>query len=527
MTPQSFKKRFKAAKTNKQKNWETLYREVMELFCPNRENFYTSQPGQKKGRSVYTSSPTIALDKASNNIHASLTPHMKRWVNLKPGRLIPEEEKKDSAEVLDEIKNTLFDHIHTSNFDLAISEFYKDILIGTAALMVTGTEKEPLIFTSVPLNELYITTGALGTVDTVYRRYEIKAGVIEETWDDANIPDDIKKIAAEDPDKKFWVIEGTMPKKFKQYNPVLEKEETVDGYGYYVVLEKFMDNFLVDREMKISPWIVARWSVMSGEEWGRGPAIHCFNDAKTLNQFIKLHMQSMEINVHPTYTVVDDGVINISAIRVGPGAMLPVSANDGMFGPSIKPLPVGGNLQAGQMEIDRLETSINDQMHTEAIGRVDLPVKTATEISIRQQELAKRIGSAYGRLQYELIKPLVNICLYQLDKYNLISMNDFKVDGHTIAIDAVSPLAQSQQQDDLNNVIRYVEFAMGAFGPQIGLSLMKPEEVMDFVSDQLNIPPKLKNDPAEKQQKKQLLEQLMMQQMQEGQPNEQAAQQVQ
>lgn len=519
MTPQQFKKRFGTAKTNKQKNWESLYREAMELFCPNRENFYNNQPGQKKGRNVYTSSPYIALDKAANNIHSSLTPHMKRWVNLKPGRLVPDEQRKDSAESLDKIKNTLFDHIFASNFDLAISEFFRDIMIGTAALMVTGTAKEPLMFHSVPLNELYISTGARQTVDTVYRRYEVKVGAIKDTWDDAKIPQDVLDMAEKDPDKKLWCIEGTMPKRIKKYDMETEQEITVDGYGYNVILEKFSDSFVVDRDMEVSPWLVARWSVMSGEEWGRGPAIMCLDDCKTLNQFIKLHMQSMEINVHPTYTVVDDGVINISAIRVGPGAMLPVSANDGVFGPSIKPLPTGGNLQAGQMEIERLESAINDQMYTESIGRVDLPVKTATEISIRQQELAKRIGSAYGRLQYELIKPLINLCLHQLDKLNIISMNDFKVDGHTIAIDAVSPLAQSQQQDDVNNVIRYVEFAMGAFGPEAGMALMKPEEIMDFIGDQLNIPPSIVPSPAEKQEKQQLLQQLSMQQQMEQAPN--------
>lgn len=524
MTPQEFRKRFGAAKTNKQKNWETLYREAMELFCPERENFYRSIPGEKKGRQVYTASPYIALDKAANNIHASLTPHMKRWINIKPGRLIPDEQKKESAEQLSQIRDTLFDHIFTSNFDLSISEFFRDLMIGTAALMVTGTEKEPLIFHSVPLNELYISTGAMGTVDNTYRRYEIKVGVIEDTWDDAVIPKDVQDMIKSDPDKKLWIVEGTVPKRIKKFDMKTEKDIEVDGYGYYVMIEKFSDAFLVERDMDVNPWIVARWNVMSGEEWGRGPAIVCLNDAKTLNQFVKLHMQSMEINVHPTYTIVDDGVINIGAIRVGPGAMVPVSANDGVFGPSIKALQSGGNLQAGQMELERLETAINDQMYTEPLGPVNLPVKTATEISIRQQELAKRIGSAYGRLMYELIKPLVNLCLHQLDKYNVINMNEFKVDGHTIAVDAVSPLALSQQQDEVNNVIRYVEFAMGAFGPEIGLSMMKPEEVLEFIGNQLNVPPNIQNSPAEKMEKKQMLEQLMTQQVQQGVPDGQQQQ---
>jgi hypothetical protein len=97
--------------SKKKTNWETLYRDAMELFCPQRENFYHQISGQKKGRQVYTSAPYIALDKASNNMHASLTPHMKKWIQLKPGRLIPEDEKENAFQALQTITNTLFDFV--------------------------------------------------------------------------------------------------------------------------------------------------------------------------------------------------------------------------------------------------------------------------------------------------------------------------------------------------------------------------------------------------------------------------------
>jgi len=516
MKVEAFKKRFKAAKAKKTVNWETMYREVMELFCPQREAFYKPIAGEKKGRQVYTSAPYVALDKAANNIHASLTPHMKKWVHLKPGRLISADQMDTATKSLEQITSTLFEHLFASNFDLAASEFYKDMMIGTAALLVNGTPKNPLIFTAVPLHELYISTGALGVVDTVFREYKIKVGAIMDTWEDAKMSEDLKQMEASDPEKEIEVVEGTMPKKIMRFNPQSEQDEEVDGYGYYVCWNKG-EGYLVERDMPVSPWIVARWSVLSGEEWGRGPAIMAFNDAKTLNQFIKLHMQSMELTVHPMYTIVDDGVINISAIRIGPGAMIPVSANDGVFGPSIAPLRSGGNFQAGQIEIQRLENTINDQMYTDAIGSVTLPVKTATEISIRQQELSKRIGSAYGRLQYEMIKPLINACLYHLDRLNIINMNDFRVDGQNISVEAVSPLALGQAQDDINKVREYVEFALGAFGPEIGLSLLKPQEIMDFMANNLNVPSDIKMTEEDRAAQMQQLQQLAMQQGQ--QPN--------
>jgi hypothetical protein len=487
MNLNDFKKKFQEAKTIKQVNWETLYRNTMELFCPHRENFYNRQSGEKKGRNVWSSSPYIALEKSANNMHSVMTPHQRRWVNLRAGRLIPDDQKEKANQDLQEITNTLFDHINASNFDLAVSEFYKDLNIGTGAILVNGTEKNPLMFTTIPLHELFILPGEMNTVDTVFRKYKIAHRNIEKTWEDAKIGVDLAEAIKSNPDKEIEVIEGTVPKKVKMFNIKTGREEEIDGYGYYVCIEGSSNGYIVERDMPINPWIVVRWSLFSGDVWGRGPAIICYDDAQTLNEFIKLHMQSMQLNVHKVYTIVDDGVINVQNIKIKPGVFLPVSANDGAFGPTIKSLDSGTNLQASQIEVQRLEASINDQLYTEALGPITLPVKTATEISIRQQELAKRIGSAYGRFQYEFTKQFVNICLYQLDKFNIISMNDFKVDGHNIAIEAVSPLAQSQQQEDINNMTRLIEFAMGVFGPDITMSEIKPAEVLKFIGDGLNV----------------------------------------
>lgn len=505
MNKEAFLKRFKQAEARKQTNWRTLYRDTMEIFCPQRENFYQNIPGEKKGRQVYTSSPYTALDKASNNMHSSLTPHMKRWVELKPGRLISKEEKKDAEVVLQNITRVLFDHIHASNFDLAASEFYKDICIGTAAILVSGTPTQPLIFTCVPLHELYILRGPLGTIDKVFRKYKVPAGAIKDTWGDAKIGGDIAAIAKDNPDKEVELVEGVVPKRI-----VVNGEER-DGFGYYVCSPK-MDGYLVQRDMPINPWIVARWSVLAGEEWGRGPAIVAYSDAKTLNEFIKLHLQSMQLTVHPMYTAVSDGVINIHNIRIGPGKIIPVAANGGAMGASIQPLSTGGQFNVGQLEIQRLEASINDQMYAEPLGPINMPVKTATEVSIRQQELSKRIGSAFGRLQYEFVKPLINACLYQLDRLGIVNMNDFKIDGQTISVDAKSPLAQGQAQEDINNVIQYVQFAVGAFGPQAALSMMKPDAIMDFMATELNVPLSIKLTDAEREQAKEQLQALALQQ---------------
>lgn len=496
MKADAFKRRFKSAKSHKQHAWENHLREAMQLFCPNREGFYRHVDGQKKGIDLYTSAPYIAMDKASNNIHSSYTPPQRKFTELKPGINVPKELKQKASADLQTINDTLFSFIFASNFDMAISEFYKDLLIGTAALLIQGTKDTPLYFTCVPLNQLYFLEGANGSVDTVFREYKVALRNIEATWGDATISNDLKTQIEESPDKEVTVIEGTIPKKIMVFDPQLNKDIEVNGFGYYVTIEKH-SGYLVERELTYNPWVVARWSTLSGEIWGRGPAIVALNDAKTLNQFIKLHMQGLEITIHPVFTVVDDGIINVQNMRIQPGTTIPVSANDGVFGPSIKQLTSNRDMQSSQIEVARLEQSINDQMYTEPLGRVTLPVKTATEISIRQQELSKRIGSAYGRLNHEFRNPFINACLAVLDANGHINMNKYKVDGRIIDLESVSPLAQMQRQDEIDNLFAAIEFAAGFYGPQAAAAYYPPNKVLPFLNVELNISSDVINTPEQ------------------------------
>jgi len=200
-------------------------------------------------------------------------------------------------------------------------------------------------------------------------------------------------------------------------------------------------------------------------------------------------LKNASLAVAGAYTVADDGVININNIRIQPGALIPVASNGGgVNGPSIAPLPRSGDFQVGQILLDELRQSVNDMLFASPFGPVDLPNKTATEIAMRQQELSRHIGSAFGRLQFELLGPLVNRVLHLLEEQGLIDLSHFKVDGGVIAIEHVSPLALSQDQAELTNLLRYGETMTQLFGPQLGLALTKPHLFAQKVAQLLGVP---------------------------------------
>ena len=485
--PQKILKRFRSAESRKS-NWETFYEEALDYYAPQFETFTKRAKGDQyrgQGR-LFDSTPQAALMKFASNLQSSLVPPMKTWIKLIPGKSI-EQNRDEAAVQLEGITKTMFSVLKNSNFDTQVSESFLDLAMGTGALQChKGNRKEPIRFVAVPLSEIFFDEGPHGRVDAAFRRFEVPMRAIKETWEDAKLPESLATKLKTNPDHKIKVIEATIPEEVTL--PDADgKPVKVQGYKYTVITNNGQ-HVLVERTQRSSPWIIFRWSVRPGEIYGRGPAIMALSDTKTINKTKELILKNASFAVVGAYTVADDGIINVRNIRVKPGAMIPVTSNPGgVSGPTISALPRTGDFNVGQLVLQDLRNSINEIMFADPIGPIDAPVKTATEVSIRQAELSKRIGSAFGRLQFEFLNPLVNRILYVLDELDLINLNDFVVDGQFIDIEHISPLAQAQEQEALVAIERLLMILNQSFGPQLAAQMINIPEMVEKIADLLNI----------------------------------------
>lgn len=501
-------KRFKAASTRKAL-WDETYHDAMEYAAPQRETFYEQTKGQPKdgGQTVFDSTAQDAVMTGVSNLHSSLTPPMKRWIELRAGSSL--DSNKDLEASLSSITEVMFSHLHNSNFDTQIVESYHDLFFGTGALLVfEGDVDRPFNFVNVPLSQLFLEEGPHGRIVSSFRKFKLTSRNILEQWPDADISS-IKDVIDESPDKEIELIEATLPLKYTTYDPKTDSDIEVDGFGYYVMPCKGKDkSIIVRRKMRTSPWIVFRWANLPGEIYGRGPILTALPAIKTLNEQVKILLQAASIATLGMYTVADDGIVNLDNIKLGGGALIPVTSNGSQVqGPTLSPLPTPGNPNLAQLVIETQQSQIRRILFGDPLGDVNLPVKTATEVSLRQQELAKRIGSAFGKLQFELISPLVNRLLDILDNLGLIDLGDFKVDGNTLAIEHISPLAQAQDEEDVLRNIRYVQTIGELFGPQMAMAFVDPFKFSRSLANKLNIDPNMLPSKEDEQMMKQALTQ--------------------
>ena len=482
-------KRFDLAKKRKTQ-WQELYEEALEYAAPHRETFTSDldTPGQDKmGRGlVFDSTALDSMQKFASNLQSSLVPPFKDWIRLKPGSAVAEEEGLE--EILKEVTKVFFSHIHNSNFDTQIAESFLDLAVGTGALLLLkGTVDQPFQFVNVPLSQLFLEEGPNGIINTSFRQSKIQIRNIEKTWLDAEIPEKLLEKTNRDPNVEIKILEATIADKITMFNSETNRDELIDGFKY-IVIDIETKSVLVEREQRSSPWLVFRWSTIPGEIYGRGVLLFALPDIKTLNKTKELLLQSASIAIFGMYTVEDDGIINMENIELGPGAMIPVDSNGRQGrGPSIQPLIASGSPDLGQIIIQDLKQNIKSIMFADPLGPVDLPVKSATEISLRQQELAKRIGSAFGKLQFELLTPLVNRGLDILDELGLINLGPFRVDGNIIAIEHVSPLAMAQEEEEFVNMVRLAELVSSLYGPQVLLGMIPPDRFITEAARKINV----------------------------------------
>jgi len=175
--------------------------------------------------------------------------------------------------------------------------------------------------------------------------------------------------------------------------------------------------------------------------------------------------------------------------------VIPVGSNNNA-NPSIRRLDTGANLQLTQFVMNDLQMNIKKALFND-LRDPSGAVRSATEVAIESRELAKRIGSAFGRLQTEVLVPIIKRVASILTRRGLIQ--PIQLDGQDIDIKFTSPLARSQDSEDILNVQQAVQFVLQNAGPDQAKIGFKLEDFGTWVAQKSGMPAELVRNDSEKQ----------------------------
>jgi hypothetical protein len=449
--------------------WRPLLEAAYGLFLPQRDPFNPGMTGAQKGGQVLTSTPARALKKFASRTQQGMLPANRQWTKLKAGMDVPEGDRDGANRFFEKQTEILFQHLNHSNLQTQAHEAILDMGISTGALLVQdGGPERALRFTAVPPHELLVDEGPFGEIEDVFRTRRLKRRIIERNWPQFAYSSQAEqsvagKTAEEKEEVELDIVEATI------FDPVAREFD-------YLVIEREAKHLGFSERVEESPWVIFRWSVAAGETLGRGPVLDALPDARTLQRVKELVLQNAALAVAGVYTAQDDDVLDVWNISLEPGAVVPVAQHD-----SLKALETSHDFDVANLIIADLERSIMECMMALELGAVDAtPVKTATEWLVREQETAKDQGAGLGRIQSELVMPVVKKAVAILVRRQLLA--PFKVDGKEVELEPDSPLSRAQAEEEILRV-QTVLGVLAPLGPQVVGSVLKLDVIARKIAE--------------------------------------------
>ena len=483
------------------RKWEHIFDECYELTMPGRETFAIQTGGDVRTDRIFVATAVTGLPEFASRLQAGLMPTFAEWTSLAAGSDVPEDEVEQVNADLKTITKKMFETLRNSNFNQEVHETFMDLGVGTGCLLaLEGDAVEPIHWAAIPLPRVAFNIGPTGTIDAIYREHSLRLDQITQIWRRAKFSPDVVQKSKSNPDQKFLVVEEELR----------DRTKVEPTYDYKVVLKSEEEIIHEERYSGIgsSPWIVFRWSKASGEVYGRGPVLNTLPAIKTLNLTIQLILENADQSIQGLWQYDDDGIINVDTIELDPGTVIPRSP--GTRG--LEPLENPGRLDVAQLILDDMRHNVRKAMFNEGLGAPEGTPMSATEVSSRMADLARQIGSAFGRLQYELVTPVIQRVIYVLKKKGIIQTP--QADGRIIKIVATSPLSRAQVEQEITDMERYAMTLVQMFGPQLAQIFIDHENYALTLASKLDLDAGIVRPKAEREQIAQAIAQAAQQQAQ-------------
>jgi hypothetical protein len=502
--------RFDRLKTGRQ-NWETHWQEVADYMQPRKADVTkTRSKGDKRTEQIFDSSPIQAVELLAASLHGMLTNPSTPWFSLryKDEGLDADDEAKLWLEGVTETMYTAFNR---SNFQQEIFELYHDLItFGTAAMFIEEDQNDLLKFSTRHINEIYVTENDKGRIDTVYRRFKITLRAAAQQFG-GGLSEEAKRKVDKDPFDEIDILHAVYPR--QDFNPAKKDKQNMEFESVY--LEYKNGNELSVGGFVEFPFVVPRYLKASHEIYGRSPAMTALPDVKMLNEMSKTTIKAAQKQVDPPLLVPDDGFL--LPVRTVPGGL-----NFYRSGTRdrIEPLNIGANNPLGLNMEEQRRNSIREVFYVNQLMLQQGPQMTATEVIQRNEEKMRLLGPVLGRLQSELLKPMIDRCFAILLRNNQFAQAPDFLSGQDIEIEYVSPLAKAQKSTELSSITRAIEILGSLANVAPVFDYINFDALVKHVADLVGVPQKVlklqSQVNAEREQQAQLAEQqAQMQQMQQ------------
>jgi hypothetical protein len=457
-------RRFDRLQTTR-RDYENAWQEIRELVLPHHSDFQRKFPiGDIRSTAIFDGTAVDAAEELANEITTNTTSATDRWFSL---------EVTDDVEGLNQDPDVIgwleavADSIYTQ-YSHPASKFYQTIYEANQELVGFGTSiinqewvDGHLLFRAFPLADCYLDQNSKNQIDTVYRCLEYDSRQLIQEFPDSPLPEQVYD--DKDGAKTWEVIHGVYPRRDK-YN---ESSKGKPFASCWVLKEKGLT--LKESGYNSLPYHVARWTTLSGEVYGRGPAIKCLPDIRMLNRMEYTIIKAAQKRTDPALFALNDGYLG--PIKTAPGSINFIESMDAL--PRV--VDVNGDLPFAEDKSEQKRQAIRRAFYGEWVKwNQKTERQSAYEISELVDQQLRKMGGIVGRLQGETHGPLIERSYELMMERQKFPQAPPMLQGREIKIVYVSAAARAQMGTKLASMNRWLQNI-------IPIAQAKPE-IMDVIN---------------------------------------------
>ena len=218
-------------------------------------------------------------------------------------------------------------------------------------------------------------------------------------------------------------------------------------------------------------------------------------DIKMLNRMAETTIKAAQKMVDPPLLVPDDSFV--LPVRTQPGGLNYYRSGSR---DRIEPLNIGANTPVGINLEEQRRGAIRQAYYVDQFLMQQDVRMTATEVMQRNEEKMRLLAPVLGRMQSEMLQPLITRCFNILLRKKMLPVPPESLQGQTIDIEYVSPLARSQRTGEIQAILRSLEIIAPLGQSMPVMDYIDSDKLVQHITDILGVPKKVLRSGQEVEQ---------------------------
>lgn len=486
--------------------WTQNWSDLAEFINPRRSIWLTQSAGgnptpnsMRRGVPINTAiadpTATYAVRVCSAGLMSGMAAPSRPWFKVVPSvnRI-----QIDAAGRLwlDDVEDRMYAVIAGSNFYNSFAQECEDLIVfGTAPSIIYEDEKDLIRLYNPAVGEYYLSVGATGRVDGLYRLFVMTIAQIVDFFKIENCNSQIKSLWAQKGsklDQEFIVAHSIEP----NFGINETNQGKIPGnftwrevYWIYGQPSEFP---LSRRGFVDQPFTAARWSTQSNDAYGRSPGMDALPDVMQLQVMTRRMAEAIEKQVRPP-------LMGSMELKNKPTSTLPghlTYVSDMGPGKGIRPIyEVNPDVKAMTANIQAIEKRIQMGFFNDLFLMLEQKLDermTAYEVAQKIQEKLQVLGPVIESLITDSLKPKLKRIYGILKRKGMIDPPPPSLQNIPLDIEFVSMLALAQKGAATGGIERLMQLvgSIVAIYPQAKDNIDSDALVREF-NDLLGNPQKI------------------------------------